>query len=50
MAKTVYFEEQVRVLEKTVLEADPILSELAALLTDFERVSKQSAKRRDLEL
>lgn len=50
MAKTVYFEEQVRVLEKTVLEADPILSELAALLADFERVSKQPAKRRDLDL
>lgn len=34
--KTVYIEESVKVLEKVILEADPILTELTALLSDFE--------------
>lgn len=33
--KTVYIEENLKVLEKIILEADPILTELTTLLTDF---------------
>ena len=35
-SKTVYIEEQVKVLEKIIIETDPILIELTTLLNDFE--------------
>jgi hypothetical protein len=48
--KTVYFEEQVKVLEKVILESDPMLTELTTLLNDFEQINKKTAYQRDLDL
>ncbi len=39
-----------KVLEKVILEADPILSDLNWILSDFEQISKKTAFQRDLDL
>ena len=45
--KTIYVEESVKVLEKVVFEADPILSELSNQIKDFEQINKKSAHSRE---
>lgn len=39
--RTVYIEEQVQVLQKIVVEADPLLTEMCTILNDFEQVNKK---------
>lgn len=39
--RTVYKEEQVQVLQKIVVEADPLLTEMCTILNDFEQVNKK---------
>ena len=45
--KTYYVEESVKILEGIILKADPILTELASKVKQFDRVSKLSAKDRE---
>ena len=40
-------EESVRILENIIMKADPILSELASKVKEFEKISKQSAVERE---
>jgi hypothetical protein len=48
--KTVYIEEQVKVLERVILAADPLLSELTTMLQDFQQIAKKPALQRDIDL
>lgn len=45
--KTYYIEESVKIIENIIMKADPILSELAAKVKQFEKVSQLSSKERD---
>ncbi len=47
--KTIYVEESVKVLEKVILEADPILTELSNHIKDFEQINKKSASSREAD-
>ena len=45
--KTYYVEESVKIIEGIIMKADPILSELATNIKQFDKISKYSAKERE---
>ena len=47
MARNVYVEESVKVLESLIIQADPLLQELASIVKEFEDKSQKSAIDRD---
>ena len=51
-AKVYYVEEHVKVLSEVIAQADPILSELASQIYQFQKLTskKISAKQRDIDL
>lgn len=48
--KTYYIEESVKVIGGIIARADPILSELASKVKEFEKISKGSAKEREYSM
>lgn len=48
--KTYYVEESVKILENIILKADPILSELASKVKQFEKIHKMTAAERDQDI
>lgn len=49
-SKTYYIEESVKVMGGIIARADPILTELASKVKEFEKISKLSAKEREANL
>jgi hypothetical protein len=41
--KTYYVEESVKILENIIMKADPILSELASKVKQFEKIQSMNA-------
>jgi len=48
--KTVYVEESIKVLEAIIMQADPVLTELASQVKEFDTMNKKSAAERDNDL
>ena len=46
----VYVEESVKVLESLIIQADPLLQELASIVKEFEDKSQMSALDRDQDM
>ena len=49
-SKTYYVEESVKIIENIIMKADPILSELASKVKQFEKVTATNAKDRESNL
>lgn len=45
--KTYYIEESVKIIGNIIAKADPILTELASKVNQFEKISKYTQKERD---
>ena len=50
IARNVYVEESVKVLESLIIQADPLLQELASIVKEFEDKSQKSAIDRDQDM
>ena len=50
LARNVYVEESVKVLESLIIQADPLLQELASIVKEFEDKSQKSAIDRDQDM
>ena len=50
LGRNVYVEESVKVLESLIIQADPLLQELASIVKEFEDKAHQSAIDRDQDM